>query len=317
MPPLSEHIAATRERLRASGLTRPGPGSVCFKVNREIVVVAGWGRAVLLQLAHPLVAAAVDTHSSVRSTPLARAGRARSTVQAMLALTFGGDEQAIAAAAHINTVHDRIRGTLDRAAGVYAAGETYSAHDAELLRWVHATLLDSILRAYERLVGPLTAEERRHYCVEATVMEPLLGIPAGLLPRDAQALEATIGESFGSGRIVVTDRARALARALLFPPQWRLAWPVFRPIQLLTIGDLPAPVRDAYGFPWGDPEARALARWTAALTRLRGLAPAALREWPAARVNVSGRARARSGARPRAPEGSPDPSGAPSLSCSR
>ena len=39
-------------------------------------------------------------------------------------------------------------------AGAFPAGASYSAHDAELLRWVHATLLDSIPLTYELLVGP-------------------------------------------------------------------------------------------------------------------------------------------------------------------
>ena len=95
---LDRHRAAVRARLEASGLRRPGPGSISWKVNREAVVVAAWGRAILLLLAHPAIAAAVHEHSAFRLSLLARARRLRSTVSAMQQLTFGGVEETIAAA---------------------------------------------------------------------------------------------------------------------------------------------------------------------------------------------------------------------------
>jgi uncharacterized protein (DUF2236 family) len=201
----------------------------------------------------------------------------------MLSLAFGDDEEAISAAARINVIHDRVSGRVPTPAGVCAAGEAYSAHDPELLRWVHATLLDSIPLTYELLVGPLTPAERERYCAEAAIMEPLLDIPAGLLPRDTTELDAYMSGVLGSGEIVVTPSSRALARAALFPPRWRLLWPAFRPVQLITIGLLPAAVRQAYGFEWTERDARALARWATALRLLRRLMPAFVREWPSSR----------------------------------
>ena len=275
------------ERLRSASVTRPGPGSVSWKVNRERLVIAGWGRAILLQFAHPLVAAGVNEHSSFRGSLKASLGRLWSTVTAMLSLTFGDEEEAIAAAARINVIHDRIFGRLRAPAGVFSAGDTYSAHDAELLRWVHATLLDSIPRTYELLVGPLTQEERERYCAEAAVMEPLLDIPTGLLPRTTMELDAHMRAMLESGRVAITPGSQALARAVLFPPRWRLLWPVFRPVQLITIGLLPAAVRHAYGFEWSQHDARALARWTTALKLLRRLMPVSFREWPSRRKHSS------------------------------
>lgn len=278
-----QHQEAVRARLRAATMGRSGPGSISWTINREILVVAGWGRAILLQLAHPLVAAGVDEHSRFRAGLATRFARLRSTVNAMRSLTFGDDEEAIAVAARINTVHDRVFGSLRAAAGSFPSGTPYSAHDADLLRWVHATLVDSIPRAYEHLVGPLTPEQRDRYCAEAAVMEPLLDIPAGELPRTTTELDAYVRDMFTSGRIAVTARSRALARAVLFPPGWRLLWPVFRPAQLITIGLLPSAVRQAYGFTWTRKDARALARWTRALRVFGRLMPAVVRQWPSAR----------------------------------
>jgi uncharacterized protein (DUF2236 family) len=282
---------------------------VSWRVNREVVVVAGWGRAILLQLAHPLVGAGVHDHSSFRASPAARAGRLRSTIGAMLAIAFGDDEDAIAAAAGINAIHDRVSGRTHAAAGDFPAGQAYSAHDAELLRWVHATLLDSTLIAYERLVGPLTAEERNRYCAESAVMEPLLDIPEGLLPRHTSELDAYMSGMLGSGRIAVTDRSRALARGVLSPPGWRLLWPAFRPMQLITIGLLPPAIRRAYGFEWTPADARALSRWTAALRWLRRVLPPVLREWPAARRRAAGELRTTAGEISQAAGGLTSPAG--------
>lgn len=276
--PFEQHRAAVRARLAASGHTRPGPGSITWKINRELIVIAGWGRAVLLQLAHPAIAAGVHDHSSFRGSFLSTFRRLHSTVGAMLSLTFGDAEQMIAAAAGINTIHDRVSGRIqDGPAG------TYSAHDSDLQRWVHATLLESIPLAYERLVGPLTRAEQDQYCTEASIMEPLLGMPAGWLPRNWAQLDAYMREVLASDTLTVTDTSRALARAVLYPPKWYLAWPIFRPIQLLTIGTLPPAIRRAYGFRWNARDERAFARWTTLVRTLVRLLPPMAREWPMAR----------------------------------
>lgn len=275
---LHRHRAAVRARLLRSDHVRAGPESITWKVNREVIVVAGWGRAILLQLAHPAVAAGVHDHSSFRGSLLSSFRRLHSTVGAMLSLTFGDTEQMITAAAGINTIHDRVRGRVRE-----GAGEAYSAHDPDLQRWVHATLLESIPLTYELLVGPLTLRERDRYCSEAAIMEPLLGMPDGWLPRDWAQLDAYMRQMLAGGSIVVTDTSRALARAVLYPPQWYVAWPAFRAVQLLTIGLLPPSIRRTYGFEWRARDVRAFARWTALLRASLRLLPPLAREWPMAR----------------------------------
>lgn len=280
------HRAAVRARLEQSGHLRPGPDSVTWQINREIVVVAGWGRAILMQLAHPAVAAGVHHHSSFRGRLGSGFRRLQSTIGAMLAITFGDEERMIAAAAGINTIHDRVRGPVQD-----GGGGTYSAHDPSLQRWVHATLLDSIPVTYELLVGALSSRDRDRYCAESSIMEPLLGMPAGSLPRDAASLDAYLSEMLTGRQLVVTGTSRALARAVLFPPKWWMAWPAFRPVQLLTIGTLPPPLRDAYGFEWRERDARALTRWVTAIRTAARLLPSFARWWPMARRPVSRRGR--------------------------
>jgi uncharacterized protein (DUF2236 family) len=279
------HRAAVRARLRQSVHVRPGPDSVTWKINREVIVIAGWGRAILLQLAHPAIAAAVHDHSYFRGSLFSSFRRVRSSVRAMLSITFDDTEQMIATAAGINAIHDRVRPPALKLRRTSGEGTcvTYSAHDPELQRWVHATLLESILLTYERLVGPLTVRERDRYCSETAIMEPLFGMPAGWLPRDSAQLDDYMRETLACDRLVVTDTGRALARAVLYPPRWYVAWPVFRAIQLLTIGSLPSSIREAYRFEWRPSDARALTRWTHLLRTCLRLLPPLAREWPHAR----------------------------------
>ena len=266
-----QHRSAVRARLLRSNHVKAGAGSITWKVNREMIVVAGWGRAILLLLAHPAVAAGVYDHSSFRGSLMSRVRRLRSTLDAMLSLTFGDTEQMIAAAARINTIHERVR------------GPAYSAQSPDLQRWVHATLIESIPLTYELLVAPLSINERDRYCSEASIMEPLLGMPAGWLPRDSAQLDTYMREMLASGSIAVNDTSRRLARAVLYPPRWYVAWPALRAMQLLAIGSLPPAIRRAYGFEWRASDVRAFARCTALLRTSLRLLPPMAREWPMAR----------------------------------
>ena len=51
------------------------PTSVAERINGERLVVLGWGIAILLQVAHPLVAAGVAEHSSFTRHRFSRLGR--------------------------------------------------------------------------------------------------------------------------------------------------------------------------------------------------------------------------------------------------
>src|SRR5262245_35433392 len=109
-----------------------------------MVVLIGWGRAILLQLAHPLIAAAISDGSKFHSGVGSYARRAHETIGAMLDLTFGTPVEAQRIVDRINGIHDRVNGRLATATGIYPAGTPYSARDGRLLIWVHATLVQSL-----------------------------------------------------------------------------------------------------------------------------------------------------------------------------
>jgi uncharacterized protein (DUF2236 family) len=256
---------------------------VIQRVNAERLVVFGWGRAILMQLAHPLVAAGVDDHSSFRQGRLAAARRLHATIRAMLALTFGTPSEMADAAAGINAIHDRVHGALPYDAGPFPAGTRYSATDPELLRWVDATLRDSLPLAYETFVAPLTARERDEYCADVGDYPDLMRIPRGCLPASRAELDTYLKTMFDSGVLTVTPAAKALAREVLAPPFRYAVWPAARINWLATVGLLPAPLREAYELEWSDRDADALVRWAARLSWMRRRCPERLALWPEAR----------------------------------
>jgi uncharacterized protein (DUF2236 family) len=260
-----------------------------WKLHREIVLLAGWGRAILLQLAHPLVARGVADHSGFTIERWGRLLRLHRTLSAMLTLTFGGPCEAEAVARTVNGIHDRVHGELAAAEGIFPAGTRYSAHDPALLAWVHATLLDSLLRTFELFVGPLTAAERDRYCEESCGVERLLGIPTGSLPRSAPELASYLDARFASGEIVVTDTARRLASEILHPPGFVVARPILALARLPTIGLLPPAIRTGYGLSWSDRQDRALRAVAMTSRHVLPLLPGMLRYWPAARAAAPGK----------------------------
>jgi uncharacterized protein (DUF2236 family) len=260
---------------------------VAWRVNGERLALLGWGRAVLLQFAHPLVAAGVADHSGFRGSPRERLHRFERTLGAMLRLTFGSPEEAHRTARGIDGIHGRVNGHLRETVGPFSAGTAYSARDPALLTWVHATLLDSTLLTYRLLIGPLSRAEQDRYCAEATWMGPLLGIPLEMLPRSTRELEIYLAETLASGQIVVGPTACRLARDLLSPSDGLaglIDLPLRLPYRLLTAGLLPPAIREAYGLGWTRAHQAAFAATIAICRRSLPILPDAVRRWPEARA---------------------------------
>ena len=256
--------------------------TISARINAERLLLLCWGRAILLQFAHPLVAAGVADHSSFRDGKLTAVVRLHETIRAMLSLTFGTDAARDATLSRINGIHRRVNGTLREGAGRFAAGTAYSAEDPALLLWVHGTLLESAFLVYERLIAPLPVAERDQYCVEAVPVVRGLGVVEGE-PQSWAALNDYMRGMYGSDRIAIGGPARELAAALLAPP---LAWavaPATRVNRLFTIGLLPPHIRDQYGFTWTTRDQHALEWWTRVLRRARPWLPNRVTLWPEAR----------------------------------
>jgi uncharacterized protein (DUF2236 family) len=267
-------------RRRASGATVEADRRIALQVAGEIVLLLGWGRAILLQIAHPLVAAGVAEHSVFASHPHLRLYRFYRTVSAMLSLLFGSAEAAAATARRIRRIHDRVHGVLNAPAGPFPAGTPYSAHDPSLLKWVHATLVDSFLLIYEMFVAPLAPAERDAYCREAARVTGSLGVAPALLPQTYAEVQTYMHQMVASGVLTVTPEARKLAEDVLHPPVPAIAWPALALARLITAGLLPAPIRHAYGLRFDRRSAVLLDRTAWFSRKVLPWIPPAIRRWP-------------------------------------
>jgi uncharacterized protein (DUF2236 family) len=253
------------------------------RVNAERVMLLAWSRAILLQLAHPLMAAAVAEHSTFRAGRLAAARRLHHTVRAMLSLTFGSGAEYAAAIERILAIHRRVHGRLRTDVGPFPAGTPYSAEDPALVLWVHATLIESVVIAYDAIVAPLDARDRDTYCREAAATAIALGAAEDEVPRSWNDLIQYVARMHASGALVVGEDARDLAAAVLAPPFGVLAAPLAALNRLLTRAWLPSRTREQYGWHWGERDERRLRRALRALRLLQRLTPRTLRWWPEAR----------------------------------
>jgi uncharacterized protein (DUF2236 family) len=250
-----------------------GPGSLTWRVNREGVLLLGGGRALLLQVAHPLVAAGVAQHSSYREDPW---GRLLRTLDTVTTIVFGTTEQSREAAERLHRVHSRVTGTADD-------GTPYEANDPELLMWVHATLVDTSLLVYTNYVGELTRAERERYYEEQKRLGEAFGIPLERQPDDFAAFNRYFDEVVQGGTLQMTDSLRDVAAATLRPRLPFVARPAIEYVNLVTAALMPDWLREELGLPWGRNRARMHAAQRAVIRRLVPLLPGLLREFPPAR----------------------------------
>jgi uncharacterized protein (DUF2236 family) len=250
-----------------------GPDSVAWRVDREVLVLAGGSCALLMQAAHPVVAAGVDQHSTYATDPF---GRLRRTLTSSVDVVFGTRSRADAAIRRVNAIHAAVRGQLPD-------GAAYSATDPEALLWVHATLVDTALRIYTRFVGPLSPGEERRYLLEAAEVAERLGVLPADLPAEVPELRDWMAGMLETGRVQVTPAARRIARTVLYPNGLvpRLAWDA---AHLVSLATLPDPLRRQYGIRWSEGRERGVDRLAAVTRRTLPLVPPPLRFVPQART---------------------------------
>ena len=245
-----------------------GPNSTIWRVNRESAVTLAGTCAILMQFAHPKVAAGVRDHSRYQ---LDGVGRLRRTLDLTMAIVFGRLPAAMEAVRAINSRHRSIR------------GPGYSATDPELLLWVHATLVYSALRGYRALVGPLTAAEGDRYYQDTKEIGVLLGIPREMYPARVEAFEAYLDGMIDRREVTVTADARRMGEAVLRPGFRGIPRMAFAPLAIMTAGLLPPTLREGYGLKWGRAQRATFAALRAGLPRLLAIAPEPVRWLPPAR----------------------------------
>jgi uncharacterized protein (DUF2236 family) len=220
------------------------PRSLTWQIDRESAIFFGAGRALLLQLAHPWVAAAIEQHSNAFAGAVGRFHRTFSTVFAMV---FGTLDQSLHASRRLRRRHASITGQLPWTAGPFA-------NAIPALRWVYATLIETALVAYELILPAVTLQQREQYYRESRLFAGLFGIPKECLPQDWAGFADYFSEAVQSEILNVSDRSRTMARRLLTGAD---SWvPVPASYQDLTVALLPSPVRRQFGFSFNDEQKR-------------------------------------------------------------
>ena len=243
-----------------------GPDSEAWRFSREAALLLGAGpRALLLQIAHPSVAAGVAEHSNFREDPWRRLD---ATLRSFLTIIYGSTRAARAEIRRLNELHRSI------------TGPGYAARDPELSLWVHATLIESTIAVYGAWFEPLSRARLVRFYDETKPLGRAFGIPHGLLPADLDAFETYYAGMLAvDGPVHPTPVARELAGSILRPPLGPLAKlapagvgdtvrPLLDHVPVQTyawslwpsVGLLPPTVREEYGLPWGLLE-RAVSRW--------------------------------------------------------
>jgi uncharacterized protein (DUF2236 family) len=254
------------------------PASKIWAVHREMVLLLAGGRALLMQLAHPKVAAGVAAHSRFQEDPL---GRLYRTMSRMWSIVFDEESQAREALRQVEMVHKRVRGNVPADEASHG-GAAYNASDQELLLWVHATLIDSAMVAYNLFVEPLKPADRAEYYSDSKKLAALFGIQENNIPSSVASFDSYLGQVLASGEIVPSSIAKSLAFDVLYPGPWilRPAGPLFR---LVTAGLLPAKLRDGYGLEWNGRRERNLLLTAKAIRSLLPVMPSVVRIVPNAR----------------------------------
>ncbi|MHB8718885.1 MAG: oxygenase MpaB family protein [Candidatus Dormibacteria bacterium] len=278
-----------------------GPGSVTWRVMSQPLLMLGAGRALLLQAAHPLVAEGAIEHSAYATDPF---GRFERTVAWVTIVCFGTTAEARAATREVNRLHRGVHGRLSRphATEAVPSGSPYSGRDPELLRWVLATFVDTMLVAHDIFVGGLTVAERDGFVVEWRAVGDLMAVPAGGGWDSRSDLSAYVAGVVASGRGRPGAGSRLVSTTVLRPPLTSLTQrPLWDTLAFATVGLLPAEIRHAYGVRWSPLHSAAHATLAAGLRSGRVILPRRVRVSPVAEfatARAEGRLRAAPG-RPR------------------
>jgi len=216
-----------------------GPNSIMWKVNKEITVLFGGARALLMHAAHPLIAAGARQTSFYQRDPWKRLIR---TLSLQNSVTFGTKEEADDSAHRINKLHEVIKGE-DEVSGGY-----YDALDHEQLLWVHACLQISSIYFYEKTVRKLTDQEKDQYHVENMKAAELVLINTKEMPQTHKGLKDwVINKSRSKDYLMFTDVAKDVQDIIAGGPVPTHIKPIWPFIAFTAFNTLPKEFKELYG----------------------------------------------------------------------
>ena len=215
-----------------------GPDSMMWKVNKEITVLFGGARALLMHAAHPLIAAGARQTSFYQRDPWKRLIR---TLSLQNSVTFGTKEEADESAKRINKLHEVIKGTDE------VSGGFYDALDHEQLLWVHACLQISSIYFYEKTVKKLTTDEKNQYHKENTLAAEMVLIDSKKMPTTHEGLKQwVINKSKENNFLMLTDVAKDVYKIIGGRPVPTHIKPIWPFIAFTAFNTLPKEFKEIY-----------------------------------------------------------------------
>ena len=216
-----------------------GPDSMMWRVNKEITVLFGGARALLMHAAHPLIAAGARQTSFYQRDPWKRLIR---TLSLQNSVTFGTKEEADESANRINKLHEVIKGKDKVTGGIY------DALDNEQLLWVHACLQISSIYFYELTVKALTEEEKNQYHFENTKVAEMMLIEKNFIPKTHEELKNWVIEKSRTNKYLLnTDVAEDVRDIISGGPVPRHIKPIWPFISFTAFNALPKEFKLIYG----------------------------------------------------------------------
>ena len=223
-------------------------GSMLRRVLAENAVAFSGPRALLMMAAHPVAFEGFFMATGTLDDPY---GRLERTAKVMDEIAWGRRDRANKMTRGVRHQHAAARGTLPVAAGKYPAGTVWAADDPELLLWIIACLMDSVVVVHTRYIGPLDPEERQALWDDYKLVGRQFGLRVGDMPRSYADFEAYMERMVAGDELFVTERARELGKQIVFhPPLPSTLRPFVELVNFITIGLLPPGVRKGYGLSW-------------------------------------------------------------------
>ena len=216
-----------------------GPSSMMWKVNKEITVLFGGARALLMHAAHPLIAAGARQTSFYQRDPWKRLIR---TLSLQNSVTFGTKEEADESSHRINKLHEVIKGKDE------VTGKIYDALDQEQLLWVHACLQISSIYFYEKTVNKLTEEQKNQYHLENMLSAEKVMVDKNKMPQTHNELrDWVIQKSREENYLLLTDVAKDVKNIISGGPVPLHIKPIWPFISFTAFHTLPIEFKNIYG----------------------------------------------------------------------
>jgi len=232
------------------------------------------GQVLVLQVAHPVVAAGVRDHSDYREDPWTRLMR---TGASLSIYVYGGTKGAQVEAERLRKLHREFTGIVN--------GHRYSALDPRAYAWVHASLVMAPIDAQRFFGRPMSTSELDEYYAQMCGIGRILGLRERDIPPTWSAFEQYYREmvaDFVPNETIHTlfDTIDTVRKpfARMSDQRWRSLQKGHARAQMFLIrATLPAELRDRLGLDWTEADARKFARFCRIARAIGAVLPPSVR----------------------------------------